>query len=370
MLVPKTTDVYVSIDITHPQISKDFKKIAIFTKGNKQSFKTYTYLPDLMIDFDENTSTYKAAEAIFNQDNAPETIQVITYTDQVPAPAIQAGTSNAGTKVIDMNASQSDQPAAGVGRAAFDYFYEDWEIAVLADYNKDDALALANVIDNGGYDGKGFHFMLLQFDSSNAGDASAFDNFKRTFYAYHDVDNERLDAAWAGEATYETIGKRSWKFVHDLNGITPEPLTATQVNNLERQHFLVYVQKGDHASFTDDKNAQGLYIDFVHGMDFVKATVENNLQNSLTLNGKDVFTFDAKGLSAIKESITNTLNTAGDQGIVRAYSNGKYEFNVDVPDITKINESTIEHRILEHVKFNYTASSAINEIHINGNVVA
>ncbi|MCL0312789.1 hypothetical protein M2S00_06680 [Apilactobacillus sp. TMW 2.2459] len=370
MLIPKITDVYVSIDVTHPQFSKDFKKIAIFTKSDKQSFKSYTYLPDLMADFGQNTSTYKTAAAIFAQDDAPEVVQVITYTDQVPAPDTQTASGNGGLKVTDINANTSDQPAAGIGRAAFDYFYEDWEIAILADYNQKDALALADVIEHGGYDGKGFHFMLLQFNGDNAGEASAFDKYNRTFYLYHTNTDERADAALASEATYATVGKQSWKFTHDLNGITPETLTVTQILNLERQHFIVYVQKGDHASFTDDKNAQGLYIDFIHGMDFVKATVENNLQNSLTLNGKGVFTFDARGLNAVKESITNTLNTAGDNGIIRSDDTGKYEFDVQMPDISKFHESTIEHRILEHVKFNYTASSAINEIHINGNVVA
>ncbi|MCL0330529.1 DUF3383 domain-containing protein [Apilactobacillus xinyiensis] len=370
MLIPKITDVYVSIDITHPQISKDLKKIAIFTKGDQQSFKTYTYLPDVMADFDENTETYKTAEAIFSQDDAPEAIQIITYADKVPAPVIQSNTSNAGTTVVDNNASNTSQPSAGIGRAAFDYFYEDWEIAILADYNKADALALADVLENGGYDGKGFHFMFQQFGPSNAGDGADFDKYSRTWKFYHSAEDEKYTAALASEGTSDDAGKVSWKFVHDLNGITPEKLTATELLNLKRQHFITYVQKADHASQIDDSNAQGLFVDFIHGLDFVKATVESNLQNALTLDGKQVFSYTQKGLNAIKVNIETTLDKAGNQGIIDIDSTGKYKRHVDVPDIDKIHASTVSHRILQGVKFEYTSSSAINEVHINGNAVA
>lgn len=367
MSIPKITDVYVSIDVTHPQINKDLKKIAIFTKGNQESFKTYEMLEDVMADYDANTSVYKMAETIFSQDDAPEAIQVISYSDKAPAPMVSSG---GGQVSNDDVATKFGAPASGIGRAAFDYFYEDWEIAILADYSKADALALADVIEHGGYDGKGFHMMFQQFGPSNASDHVDFDKYNRTWCYYHTNEDEYYAAGLAGEGTSETIGKQSWKFVSDLNNVTPETLNASQILDLENQGFICYVSKGDHANQTDDKNKQGLYIDFIHGLDFVKSNVETNLQNALSIDGKNTFTFGPKGLGAVKTNLETSLNQAGANGIIAADSNNKYEYSYDIPDINKIPQSNIERRILNGIKFSYTASSAINEIHVNGTSVA
>lgn len=367
MIIPKITDVYVSIDIEHPQAAKDLKKIAIFTKGDQESFKTYLMLEDVMADFDVNTSVYKMAETIFSQDDAPEAIQVITYSDKAPAPMV---ISNNGQVVNDDVATKFGAPASGIGRAAFDYFYNDWEIAIMADYNKADALALADVIEHGGYDGKGFHFMFQQFGPSNASDHTEFDKYNRVWQFYHSIEEEFYAASLASEGTSAVIGQQSWKFVSDLNNVTPEDLNAAQIMDLENQGLICYVTKGNHANQTDDKNKQGLYIDFIHGMDWVKATIESNLQDALSLDGKRTFTFDAKGLGAVKTNLETSLNEAGNNGIIATDSSNKYEYSYNVPDISKIPQTHIDRRILDHIKFKYTASSAINEIHVNGTAVA
>jgi hypothetical protein len=365
MIIPKTTDVYVSIDVTHPQSSKDLNKVAIFAKGDQQGYQTYTDMDSLSADYNMNSSVYLTAQAVFGQANTPSALQVITYTDKAPTPAVQVS----GQAVTDNNSSNDGKPTAGIARAAYDYFYGDWEVAIMADYNKDDALALSDVISNGGNDGKGFHFLLLQFGPSNSGDSSLFDQYARVFKFYHTIESEKYVAALAGEGATGVIGQVSWKFIHDLDGVTPETLSATEIANLTKQHLITYVQKADHACQTDDANAQGIYIDFIHGLDFVKSNVENNLQNTLILGGK-AFTYDANGLNKIKECITSTLTKAGDQGIIKKDTTGKYVMDVNVPDISDISINDIEHRVLNNTRFNYAASSGVNKIKVNGSVAA
>lgn len=387
-IIDKITDVYVSIDAEHPQPTVGLKNPAIFVRGkdgDTQSCKQYVTLDQVEADFDATTSTYRMAETIFDQYPAPEAITIIKFvgesidpsTLKAPAPENVQGTSTTTGAVVTANAITGNGtaadtiPATGAGKAAYDYFYENWEYALLADYDKADALAIADMIENGGYDGKGFHMFFMQFNATNAADATDFATYGRTFTFYHTDADENYVAALAAAGAQPDAGKISWKFVSNLADITPESLTASEVIALEKQGFILYVHKGNSDNQTDDKNVAGNYIDFVQGLDFIKATVETNFQNMLNTSGK--VPFNAQGLSMVDTSLTASLNQAYNQGIIAIGSDNKPDFTHNVPGVGNTNPATvadIASRVLKNVKFSYKPSSAINEIRVVGTVEA
>lgn len=373
MIIPKITDVYVTLDVTHPQTTVGLSNPALFVKGDTQGYKEYQTLDALEGDFDATTSTYAAAKAAFDQTPFPELVAIITYTGEstsAAAPKDPLSKPTADGANIKYNAATEAVPTAGIAKAAFDYFYNNWEFAILVDYNKADALALADVIENGGYDAKGYHINFLQLDEANKADVAEFAKFTRTFVFYNGTEDEYYAVALAAKGAQSTIGQTSWKFVSDLVDVTPLALATSDIQALENLGLICYVPKGTaHSNQTDDKNAAGMYIDIVHGMDFVKSTVENGLQNTLNVAGKT--TYDAKGLATLGASLDNSLGLAYNQGVIATdpITNAK-SYSYSMPSIVNVRTSDIAERILNNVTFDYTPSSAVNVINVHGNVNA
>lgn len=376
-VIPKITDVFVTIDITHPQTTVGLKNSAIFVKGDKESYKEYTYLDAVEADWDANTSVYKIAEQQFAQNPAPELVAVITFTGestvkaQAPAPSgVTADATADGATVkatpVTINEPGDDVPTTGIAKAAFDYFYNNWEFALLADYDKNDALALADLIEHGGYDAKGYHILFLQFNADNKDDAAEFADYSRTWCFYHTDPDELYAAGLAAAGAQGTIGQVSWKFVSDLANVTPETLPASNILALGKLGLICYVHKGNNDNQTDDKNLAGFYIDEVHGRDQIKATVETNLQNTLNTAGKTPF--DAIGLGMIAASLDSSMSLSYNAGIIATDPDtGKPMYTTHVPSIKEVGRFAIASRVLKNTTFGYTPSSAINTVYVHGN---
>lgn len=383
-IVDKITDVTVSIDVDHPQPTIGLKNPAILVKDDStESLKEYTTLDDVEADFGVTTSVYSLAQTIFDQDPAPESISVIKYTGDSPDPTtLKAGapTNVTSTPTSDGAVVKADPivgtgeasdtiPASGAGKALYDYYYANYEFVLMADYDKAAALAAADMINNGGYDGKGYHLMFLQFDADNKDDAAAFAQYGRVWTFYHTDASEHYAAALAAKGAQPDAGKVSWKFVSDLADVTPEAMTATEAKALEAQGLILYYQKAAHANQTDDKNAAGNYIDFVQGIDWIKATTETNLQNMLSTSGK--VPYNAQGLSMVDTTLKAGLDQAYNQGIIGVDDSGKPDYSTSIPGVGNATPplvADIAARVLRNVKFTYTPSSAVNEIHVTASV--
>lgn len=376
-VIPKITDVFVTIDITHPQTTIGLKNSNIFVKGDKESYKEYTYLGAVEADYPADTSVYKIAEQQFAQSPAPELVAVTTFTGdstvkaQAPAPSgVTADATSDGATIkatpVTINEPGDDVPTTGIAKAGFDYFYNNWEFAILADYNKDDALALSNLIEHGGYDAKGYHILFLQFSEDNKNDATEFAANSRTWCFYHTDTDELYAAALAAAGAQGTIGQVSWKFVSDLANVTPETLPASDILALEKLGLICYVHKGNNDNQTDDKNAAGYYIDEVHGRDQIKATVEGNLQNTLNSAGKTPF--DSVGLGMIAASLDSSMSLSYNAGIIATDPDtGKPMYSTHVPSVKEVGRFAIASRVLKDTTFGYTPSSAINTVYVHGN---
>ncbi|HHW4852487.1 TPA: DUF3383 family protein, partial [Enterococcus faecalis] len=201
-MIEKITDVNVKIDIMHPQPIVGLGNPAIFVQGSTQNYKEYTSLETLAKDFATTTTVYKKAETIWKQENKPQTIAVVTFAADTPTSPEQPDSLIAGSGII---------------AAATSYFYNDWHFALLANFVEADALALSNLIEE-----NEFKFLVIQ--TATVDELTVFAGNNLTIGLAHPLE-EFLDAALIGNTASLTVGSVTWKFRHNLVGITPNTLT-------------------------------------------------------------------------------------------------------------------------------------------------
>ncbi|WP_125575945.1 DUF3383 family protein [Levilactobacillus angrenensis] len=376
IVIPNVTDVNVTIDIDHPQPTVGLTNPNLFVKGDKEGYGEYTTIEDVMADYPMGTPAYNAAYAVFAQPNAPELVAITSYvkdnsgsfTAAAPTPEDLESTPTADGAEI----TESESPTTatgdvdwtkltGVAKAVADYFYRNWEFALMPEYDEEDALDLATLIEKGGYDGKGFHFFFPQV--SDFTKENPFKDFHRTWCFYHTDADEYYTAALVGKGGAETVGSISWKFVSDLVDITPESLPITDMQTLDKNGYIAYYTKGAHSNQTTDANPLGDFIDTYHGADWIKSETENQLQNLLNTSGK--LTFDKAGVAKIEQVLRTILNQATSQTIIDTDDDtGDGIFNLTVKQRADLRKTDIAKRLYKGAFFDYQPSGAINHINV------
>ncbi|WP_341778597.1 hypothetical protein [Levilactobacillus sp. HBUAS70063] len=374
IIIPKTTDVNVTIDIDHPQPSVGLSNPNLFVKGEAEGYKEYTNLDALMADQPMGSPAYNAAYVIFEQKNAPELVAVTTYVKDntgkmsavAPTPAdLKTTPTSDGATVTESEPTSTASEGidfaslTGVAKAAADYFYNSWEFALMPEYDAADALDLATLIEKGGYDGKGFHLFFPQVTDYTV--ESPFKAFHRT-WAFYSSNSDEYAAALVGQGGSYTVGSISWKFVSDLVDVTPEELPITELNKIADNGYIAYVTKGANSNQTTDRNPALDYIDTIHGMDWIKSTTQTQLQNLLNTAGK--LTFDKDGIAKIQQVLRNILNQGVAQKIVDTNDSGTGIFDVTVKQRTELKTQDIVDRIYNGAFFDYQPSNAINHINV------
>lgn len=374
IIIPKTTDVNVTIDIDHPQPSVGLSNPNLFVKGDAEGYKEYTNLDALMADQPMGSPAYNAAYVIFEQKNAPELVAVTTYVKDntgkmsavapTPADLKSTPTSDGATVTESEPATTSSEgidfaSLTGVAKAAADYFYRNWEFALMPEYDAEDALDLATLIEKGGYDGKGFHLFFPQVTDYTV--ESPFKAFHRT-WAFFNSAGDDYAAALVGQGGSYTVGSISWKFVSDLIDVTPETLPVTELNKLDDNGYIACVNKGANSNQTTDRNPALDFIDTIHGMDWIKSTTETQLQNLLNTAGK--LTFDADGISKIQQVLRTILNQGVAQKVIDTDDSGTGIFGITVKQRADLSTQDIVNRVYNGAFFNYQASNAINHINV------
>lgn len=374
IIIPKTTDVNVTIDIDHPQPSVGLSNPNLFVKGDAEGYKEYTNLDALMADQPMGSPAYNAAYVIFEQKNAPELVAVTTYVKDntgkmsavAPTPAdLKSTPTSDGATVTESEPANTTSEGidfaslTGVAKAAADYFYRNWEFALMPEYDAEDALDLATLIEKGGYDGKGFHLFFPQVTDYTV--ESPFKAFHRT-WAFFNSAGDDYAAALVGQGGSYTVGSISWKFVSDLIDVTPETLPVTELNKLDANGYIAYVNKGANSNQTTDRNPALDFIDTIHGMDWIKSTTETQLQNLLNTAGK--LTFDADGISKIQQVLRTILNQGVAQKVIDTDDSGTGIFGITVKQRSDLSTQDIVNRVYNGAFFNYQASNAINHINV------
>jgi hypothetical protein len=299
-------------------------------KTDTKSGATYVEYSDVDAvgyDYGEEAGIYKKASAYFAQANPSDRIAVLTYDPTQLHDSLEA------------------------------FWYFDWTFAIQAESNVgDETLSLSNV-----FEANKDHFLVLQ-----SADPSVYASYKGQNYTIglvHDLD-EPMDAALLGSTALLTVGSTTWKF-RNLVGITPDLLTANELNGIAASYAIAYVEVAGQGETSEGTSLSGEYIDTLHGALWVKTEMQNRLERLLQSNNK--IPYEQSGINMIQGVATTVLEQAWEQGIVLTNeSNGKGDYNVTATPRSAQSTDDLSKRHYGGLSFTYHASGAIHTITVHG----
>ena len=239
------------------------------------------------------------------------------------------------------------------------FWYFNWTFAIQATSKIDaDAKSLSNI-----FEANKDHFLVLQ--SSGVNDFSLVQGNNYTIGVKHDL-SEAMDAALIGAIATLTAGSVTWKF-KQLVGITPEVLTSTEVFGLNKLNVMAYELVNSQGQTSEGKTMSGEYIDTIHGIIWVRATMQGKLENFLQDNGK--VPYDQTGITQLSGVVTQVLEQAYQQGIIQQNeATGKGDYSVTASPRSAQSQVDLSNRHYGGLGFTYHAAGAIHTLTVNGEV--
>lgn len=359
------SDITVKLNTETPSTPVNMGNLALFVKGDKQNVEGFNSYEDLQKVYGSNDLVKQVANGYFSQDDHGNKLFVITYTDVATAATAYYGegwefaTVIPGVKVVT--------PSENTGG---DQNKEKEAVTVDTTNDLADTVALSNFIDS---KKERFAIVGLPATAENvakiADTKKAFGNSPRTIFFVSGADQAEAEygiGGLVGAVGNETVGAFTWKF-RKIGGVKPVDLTVTQIQKLHENNAFTYVTKAGLDQTSEGKTLSGEFIDALHGDDWVKASLETELQKLLS-NSKKI-TFDSAGIAQIDATVTAVLTTATNNGIISVNpETNAGEFAVTTASRAQSSEEDIAQRNYTGLKFSYTRSGAIHTVRVNGQI--
>ncbi|KRL81807.1 DUF3383 family protein [Ligilactobacillus equi] len=338
------SDVQVVLNIENPSVPVNMGNLAVFVKGNKDGAKSYYSLDDVVSDYNDNVALQKAAEGFFAQGEHGEKFIVVTYADKL-------------TLAADM------------------FYTEGWEFAMLVP-GTDNSSYMTDLSALAAYtEGKAERFIVYGLPATS----DSVDNVETTVNTLGGGKRAIVFASGkdATEATYgaaalvgavgnKTVGSVTWKF-RTVGGVKPVNLNVTQIKKLHEAHVFTYVTKANINQTSEGFTLAGEFIDALHGDDWIKASIETQLQQLLSNSNK--VTYDAVGIAQIDATVTTVLANATTNGIIEPNAEtGAGTFTVTTVSRADSPAGDISARRYNGLSFEYTRSSAIHSVKVHGQI--
>lgn len=356
------SDITIKLNVETPSVPVNMGNLALFVKGDKQNVEGFNSYEDLQKVYGSNDLVKQVANGYFSQDDHGNKLFVITYTDIATAATAFYGegwefaTVIPGVKVVTSSAGDQGKEKE----------------AVTVDTTNDlaDTVALSNFID-----GKKERFAVVGLPATNenvekiSDTKKAFGNSPRTIIFVSGTNQAEAEygiGGLVGAVGNETVGSVTWKF-RKIGGVKPVDLTVTQIQKLHENNAFTYVTKAALDQTSEGKTLSGEFIDALHGDDWVKASLETELQKLLS-NSKKI-TFDSAGIAQIDATVTAVLTTATNNGIISENPETKAgEFSVYTASRAESSDEDVAQRNYTGLKFSYTRSGAIHTVKVNGQI--
>ncbi|TCZ76177.1 DUF3383 family protein [Paenibacillus albiflavus] len=329
------SDVIVVIDVQKPRGRIGFgTPLILGSKSGGKDYKEYSDLDMVEVDYAKGTDEYKAAEAIFAQgDYAPAKIAITCHNSTAAA-----------TETL------SDRLKSVYDR--------DWYFLIYTKDTVASIIELADEIEKA----KGKIFVAR---SSSKEEAQTIKDKKydNTAVFYHTTTNNYPDAALVGRAGSAPVGSVTWKF-KTLAGIQPLDIDATELRAIHDTGAITYVIKSGDNVTSEGKTVSGEYIDVIHSNDFVKFTIEYEVQKLLNNSGKIPYT--TQGISLIEGIVKSVLQRANNQGIIANDADGIGLYGTDFKPREAVDPEDRAKRVYREGNFWYELAGAIHGARING----
>lgn len=282
--------------------------------------------------FDNTTNTYKAANLIFMQDDAPAKI------------AVCATAGSATDWLLDE------------GNVA-----EDWRQLIVVDGSVDHATLMTTIETLRGK----MYFASLPVDYSTT---LKVDGLERTVLFYcTDADYAGVEvAAVVGATAGYDAGSFTYKNII-LKGIAAQDLSLAQVNAIHEKGGFTCVRKAGDIVTTEGKVAGGEYIDIVDSKDYVIAEIEYAGQKLLNNNKK--VPYDNVGIAMIEATVLTCLKRAYNMGIIANNEDGTPAYTVSCLTRTEVDAGDRANRIYRGCNFSFGLAGAIHNADIVGEVL-
>lgn len=322
-------DVVVTINIKSiaPRVGLG-RPLILAMKTGTASYKEYRDIDEVLTDYAVTTPEYKKAAVIFVQPNRPDLIAIATYAVD---PAI----------------------------TLTEFYNRGWHFALVANDLPADQLKAATYLDSK-------DFKIGAYQVINTAGRTALKGKKRAIVFDNPNTSEYLDAAAVGNLASLTVGSITWKF-KDLVGVTPRYLTDTELAAIEADNANAYVMKSGKGQLSDGKLADGEFIDIVHGQDWIKADMENEIQNTLQSSPK--LPYDIRGINSLAAAATTTLKRGFNNGIIGFKEDGLPDYQVEALPKEQSDVQDRKNRIYRGLSFEFGSAGAIHDVRVKGSII-
>lgn len=312
--------------------SEEIENGLLLRKTDKNTgavYREYKNLDAVKIDYTDNEAILMKAENYFTQDN---------HSDRIA--------------ILDLPADK-EQEALGA------FWFFSWTFAIMAKSNDDKAAltTLSNI-----FEANKDHFLVIQTNDVSLLNGLQGQNY--TIGLKHDL-SEPMDAAFVGAIATLPVGSTTWKF-KTLQGISPESLTANELNSINKVSAIAYTTVFGKDQTTEGKSLSGEYIDTLHGIIWVKNEMQAQLEKLLQSNNK--LPYDQTGINMVLATATQVLTKAFEKGIILTDDNGKADYTVSATPRQQQSAQDLSDRHYGGLSFTYHASGAIHSLTIHGSV--
>ncbi len=190
-------------------------------------------------------------------------------------------------------------------------------------------------------------------------------NRDRTQVTFNEDTTDWIDAGWMGKGLPYTPGSITWKF-KKVAGPAASPLTATQRNAVLAKNANLFTKIAGVDMMEEGTMASGEFIDVIHGIDWLRARMAENIF-AILANAKKVPYTDA-GVAIIEAAIRAVLENAIKVGLLARSPDqfGGNDYLVTVPKVSEVSDNDKANRLLPDVTWQAILAGAIHKILIQG----
>jgi hypothetical protein len=164
------------------------------------------------------------------------------------------------------------------------------------------------------------------------------------------------EAAYFGKLLTKQPGSATWKF-KELQSVPTYELTQGQVTNVETKNATWYMTTADVPMTSNGQVAAGEYIDVIHGLDWLKARIQNLVFTALANVNKVPFTDE--GIQMVVAPLKAALEEGKKNGILASSE-------VTFPAVAEVSITDKGKRFLPDVDFTGELAGAIHSTKIHG----
>lgn len=186
-------------------------------------------------------------------------------------------------------------------------------------------------------------------------------NYDRTVSIYHPSNSDTfIETAWPGECFPYDPGSQTWKF-KTLTGVATYELTTSEATIITGKECNVYTKISNIDMTKEGVVASGEYIDVIRGVDWITASMQEDIFSALVNSRKIPFT-DA-GISVVVGIVKAVLEEAVGMDILVADS-----AVVTYPKASEVSSTDKANRLLPDIVFTAVLAGAIHKVEITGTV--